>query len=105
MAHLIPKELKGEERLFTIPYLNLHFSKKGTIYAGVATGISVLIKKLTNVWVFIPILLILNGIAYPLAHFKTSRKRFEGGNLSLDVYLMRRFKYKYMKKYRYVRIP
>jgi len=103
MAHQIPKELKGEERYFTIPVINLHYSRKGTIYAAVATGISVLIKKLTNVWVFIPTFLILNAIAYPLAHATTPKKKFEGGNLPFDIWLIRWFKFRKMKKKLYIR--
>ena len=103
MAHQIPKELKGEERYFSIPHINIHFSQKGVVYNGIATIISVLIKKVTNVWVFVPVLLILNIIAYPLAHFKMPKNKFEGGNVNLDIFLLRWFKYKYMTKTLYLR--
>lgn len=103
MAHQIPKELKGEERAFTLPYINLHFSKKGAIYAAIATGIAVIIKKISNIWVFIPTLIILNAIAYPLAHLKTPKNKFEGGNLSLDIWLLRWFRYNKMKKNLYIK--
>ena len=32
MGHPVPKELKGEERLFVIPWLNVPVNKKSIIY-------------------------------------------------------------------------
>lgn len=103
MAHPIPKELKGEERLFTLPIINIHFNKKGLIFNGAATILSGVILKLTNFWVFVPIFLITNMIAYPMGHMKTPKNRFEGGNVPLDKFFIRRFKYKKFKQNIYVR--
>lgn len=94
IGHRIITKLKGEERYLSIPYINLHFSKKGLVYNGAVTGFSALIGKLTNVSVFIALLIVLNAIAYPLAHGKVSRKKFEGGNLPYDRYFLRMFKFK-----------
>lgn len=103
MAHPIPKELRGEERYFSIPVINLHFSRKGVIYNGLATIISVVIGKLTNVWVFAVLFLLLNAIAYPLAHMRIPKNKFEGGYVPLDRYCLRWFKYKHMNKNLYIR--
>ena len=94
MAHPIPKELKGEERIFTIPYINVHINKKGLGYNGAATLLSAVILKLTNFWVFLVFFLVSNMIVYPLAHMKTQKNRFEGGNVPYDRYFLRKFKYK-----------
>lgn len=103
MAHPIPKELKGEERFFTIPYLNLHFNKKGVIYNGAVTTIAAIIGKLTNIWVFTALFLITNAIAYPLAHSRIPKRRFEGGNVNYDKYFFRSLAYKKINKKIYVR--
>lgn len=103
MPHPIPKELRGEERFFSLPYINLHFSKKGVIYNGAVTGFAVLVGKMTNVWVFAVLFIILNCIAYPLAHMRIPKNKFEGGNVPLDIYILRRLKYKHYSQNRYVR--
>ncbi|MBO8160655.1 MAG: hypothetical protein H0Z24_03380 [Thermosipho sp. (in: Bacteria)] len=103
MGHPIPKELRGEERYFSIPVLNIHFNKKGVIYNGIATGIAALIGKVTNTWVFGTLLVILNLIAYPLAHVKLPRNKFDGGNVGLDIYLYRWVKYNFFNKNLYLR--
>lgn len=94
MAHPIPKELKGEERIFTIPFINVHINKKGLGYNGIATIIAAVMLKLTNFWVFLVLFLVLNITVYPLAHMKTQKNRFEGGNVPYDRYFLRKFKYK-----------
>jgi hypothetical protein len=76
---------------------------KGVVYNGVATLGSALIGKVTNLWVFLVLFLILNIIAYPLAHLKMPKKRFEGGAVSLDKYVARWFKYKFYGKNLYTR--
>lgn len=103
MAHPIPKELRGDERIFTIPIINAHFNKKGVVYNGAVSLLSVVIGKLTNLWVFLVFFIVLNLIAYPLAHMKTPRGKFEGGNVPLDKYFIRKFKYKKFSKNIYVR--
>lgn len=103
MAHPIPRELKGEERIFTIPLINLHFNKKGVAYNGAATLIAAVMLKLFNFWVFLVFFLVLNIIAYPLAHMKTPKNRFEGGNVSLDKYFLRKYKYKKFNQNVYIR--
>ena len=65
--------------------------------------LSALIGKVTSVWIFIPLFLISNIIAYPLAHFKIPKKKFEGGAVPLDVYMYRYFQYKYKGKNLYTR--
>lgn len=99
MGHPIPKELKGEERFFTIPFANIYFNKKGIIYNGGVTGFSAIMGKLTgNGWVFGVLFVILNLIAYPLAHMKMPKRKFDGGNVGLDVYAYRMIKYKFFTK-------
>lgn len=97
MSHPVPKDLKGEERLFSIPYLDLHFNKKATLYCLIATVISGLTIKI-NLYLFIFLFLILNMIAYPLATITVSKNKFEGGNVPLDIYFIRKFRYKRKKK-------
>lgn len=103
MSHPIPKKLTGEERWFTIPNTNFYLSKKGVIYCGLATGISAVIGKLTNAWVFGFFFVLLNGIAYPLAHITLPKKRFDGGAVGLDIYIYRMIKYKKFNKTLYLR--
>jgi len=103
MAHHIPQKLKGEERYFSIPVINLHFNKKGILYNGGVTTISALVGKMTNMWIFLAMFLVLNIIAYPLAHVTVPKRRFEGGGVSLDTYVTRLLKYKYKEKNLYLR--
>lgn len=99
MSHPVPKDLRGEERVITIPYMDLYLNKRGMIYNGLATLLSALILKLSgNVVVFFIIFLVLNIIAYPLAHYKLPRNKFEGGNVVLDQYLKRKYSYRKNKK-------
>ena len=97
MSHPILKELKGEERIISIPSLNLHFSKKATLYCLISTVISGLTLSI-NFYVFFVLFVILNCIAYPIATFEISPKKFEGGNVPVDVYLLRKIKYKWKRK-------
>ena len=103
MAHPIPKELKGEERILSIPIINVHLNRKGLIYNGAVTILAAALGKLINFWVFLALFIILNLIAYPLAHMKTPKTRFEGGNVSLDRYILKRFKYKKFNQNIYIR--
>ncbi|UYZ38945.1 hypothetical protein OD350_29090 (plasmid) [Clostridium beijerinckii] len=92
MSHPIPQELTGEERLFSIPYLNLHFSKKATTYCLVATVAAGLALKI-NFYLFAFLFIVLNSIAYPVGTMRISKNKFEGGNVPMDIYLYRKFKY------------
>lgn len=103
MSHPIPKELKGEERVFTIPMVNLHFNKKGLVYNGIVTLLAVILGKITSFWVFLFLFVVLNFIAYPLAHLKKSKYSFEGGNVPLDKYYIRKYKYNKFNKNIYIR--
>lgn len=93
MGHPIPKELKDEERIFSIPYLDLHFSKKATLYCLIATVISGFTIYI-NLYVFLALFIILNLLAYSLASFRVARNSFEGGNVYFDRYLIRMYKYR-----------
>lgn len=93
MGHPIPKDLKGEERLFSIPYLDIHFNKKATAYCLVATVISGIFLRI-NFYIFMFLFITLNVTAYVLATLTIAQNKFEGGNVSYDVYLWRKFKYK-----------
>jgi hypothetical protein len=103
MAHSIPKNLHGEERYFTIPILNVHFGRKGVMYNGLVTLLSVGIGKLTNTWVFLVFFIVLNLIAYPLAHMRVMKSKFEGGNKELDRYFLSQYKYKHFGRKVYLR--
>lgn len=95
MAHPIPKDLKGEERILSISWLDLHLNKTGMIYNGIATLLSAVILKISsNVIVFFIFFLLLNAAAYPLAQTTTNRTEFNGGNVRRDIFLKRKFKYK-----------
>lgn len=98
MAHYVPKELKGEERILQIPYCDIYFNKKGIVYNGLATLISAAFLYLTNMTVFIVMFALLNIIAYPLAHFTTSKSQFEAGNVKYDLFLQRWLYYRRNKK-------
>lgn len=100
MAHPVPKDLTGEERVLTLPYLDLYLNKRGIVYNGLASLIAIIIFKLSNdnLILFVILFIILNAIVYPLAHMKTAANNFEGGNVRLDIYLFRKFKYKKNKK-------
>lgn len=92
MAHPIPK-LKGEERLFSIPYIDLHFNKKASLYCLISTVVAGLTVKV-NIYLFLVLFVILNGISYTLASFTIAKDKFEGGNVPFDVFILRKLKYK-----------
>lgn len=91
MSYQVPKDLKGEERLFIIPGINAPFYKKSIIYNGPATLISAIIGKITgNTIMFVSTLIVLNLIAYPLGNFKRSKKHFDNGFMDNDKLIKRR---------------
>lgn len=93
MSHPVPKELKGEERLFSVPYLELHFNKKATLYCGIATVIAGMMLRV-NFKLFMVMFIVLNLIAYPLGAFRVQTTKFEGGNVAFDTFFIRKLKYK-----------
>ncbi|WP_315069229.1 hypothetical protein [uncultured Clostridium sp.] len=97
MSHPIPQELKGEERVLSIPYLDLHLSKKACAYCLVATILAGLTVKI-NMYLALFLFIALNSIAYTIATFRISTKKFEAGNVPYDVFLMRKIKYMRNKK-------
>lgn len=102
MAHRLLTEIKEEVRVGTLPYLNLAYTLKGVGYAAVASLISLLFLKINTI-TFLVALILLNAVVYPLAHNKTSRDKFEGGNLSYDKYLIKRITYFKKGKKVYIR--
>ena len=95
MAHLVPKDLKGEERLFVIPGFNAPVNKKSLIYNGPATLLAFVLGQLTNNQiVFLAFLVIFNIIAYPLGNSKISKKKFDNGFMNNDMYLIRLISWK-----------
>ena len=95
MSHPIPKDLKGEERILSIPFMDLYLNKTGMIYNGSVTLLSGLILKLSNnVILFLVLFIGLNLAVYPLAQSTTKKSDFDGGNLRRDKYLISKFKYR-----------
>lgn len=95
MGHPIPKDLKGEERVLSIEFLDLHLNKAGIIYNGIATLFSAALLYFSqNVILFFIVFIITNIVAYPLAQTKTNRSEFDGGNVRRDIHLKRKRKYK-----------
>ena len=45
MSYPVPRDLKGEERLFVIPQFNIPVYKKSILYNGPATLVALLIGK------------------------------------------------------------
>lgn len=85
MGHPIPKDLKGEERLFVIPGINIPVYKKSILYNGPATLIAVIIGQVvSNQLVFLTLFVLLNIIAYPLGNGKRGRKKFDNGFMNND---------------------
>lgn len=94
MSYPVPKELRGEERLFVIKWLNLPFKRKAIIYNGVATLIAIIIREITGSFiVFLGVALVLNVIAYPIGHSKIANNRFDNGGMDYDKYLKGRIKW------------
>ncbi len=87
VSHLVPKELKGEERLFIIPWIGIPVYKKSLAYNGPATLIAVILGKIMNSEiVFFAFFLILNVVVYPLGVGRISRKAFDNGYMKKDMY-------------------
>lgn len=85
MGYPVPKELKGEERLFVIPHINVPFYKRSLIYNGPVTLIVIMINKfLDNLIVGLGLLVIANAVVYPLGHRKISKNKFNNGNMDFD---------------------
>lgn len=103
MAHPVPKELKGQERIARIPYINVYLNKKGAIYCGLASFIAAVLGKMFGIVTCIILFILLNGIAYPAAQMKTSKGKFEGGNIEFDKYFIRKARYEKFKRNLYVR--
>jgi len=98
MSHPVPNNFKGEERIFSIPYLNVHISKKGVVYNGIASLVAVAVFKATGGYIaFAVTFLMLNIAVYPFGHSRTNSRRFDGGNVPRDVYIYRKFLYKFNK--------
>lgn len=97
MSHPIPKELKGEERIFSIPYLDLHFNKKAAFYCFIATAIAGLFSSINSILALV-LFLIFNSVAYSIGTFRISKKKFECGNVPYDVYIWRKLMYMKNKK-------
>lgn len=88
MAHPVPKDLKGEERLFVLPGLNLPVYKKSIIYNGPASLIAVAIGQVTgNQILFLTLFVILNAVAYPFGNGKRNRRKFDNGFMDNDKYV------------------
>jgi len=98
MSHPVPKDLKDEERVITIPYMDLYLNKTGMIYNGAATILAGLLGKLIgNVIVFLVLFLILNILAYPLAQSTIKKSEFDGGGVRRDKFLKKKVTYKRRK--------
>lgn len=98
MAHPVPKDLKGEERLFVIPGVNAPVNKKSLMYNGPATLLAFILGQIfSNQILFLAFLVILNVLVYPLGNTKRSKKKFDNGFMSNDMYLKKLISWK-MKK-------
>lgn len=88
MGHPVPKDLKGEERLFVVPGLNVPLYKRSILYNGPASLIAVAIGQVTNNQLaFIAFFVLLNVVAYPLGNGKRSKRKFDNGFMSNDKYI------------------
>lgn len=91
MGHPVPKDLKGEERLFVLPGFNVPVNKKSIFYNGPASLVAVVIGQATgNQIAFITFFVILNIIAYPFGNNKRSKKKFDNGFMNNDKYAKQR---------------
>lgn len=95
MSHPVPKDLKGEERILSIPYMDLYLNKTGIVYNGSVTVFSGILAKLTgNAIVFLVSLILLNILVYPLAQTTIKKSIFDGGGVRRDKYLLKKFNYR-----------
>lgn len=95
MSHPVPKDLKGEERILSIPYMDLYLNKTGIVYNGAVTVFSGILAKLTgNAIVFLVSLILLNILVYPLAQTTIKKSIFDGGGVRRDKYLLKKFNYR-----------
>lgn len=95
MSHPVPRALKGEERVLSIPVMDLYLNQTGIIYNGAATIISGVLGKITgNAIIFVVSLFLLNVLAYPLAQTTIKKNIFDGGGVRRDKFLLRKFTYK-----------
>lgn len=95
MSHPVPKELKGEERLFVIPGINIPVNKKSVIYNGPATLLAFIIGQISgNQLLFLFLLVVLNFVTYPLGNNKVSKKKFDNGFMDNDMLLKKFIKWK-----------
>ena len=95
MSHPVPKDLKGEERILSIPFMDLYLNKTGIVYNGAVTIFSGVLGKLTgNAILFLLSLVLLNIIAYPLAQTTIKKSEFDGGGVRRDKYLLKRINYR-----------
>jgi hypothetical protein len=95
MAHPIPKDLKGEERLFVIPGINIPIYKKSILYNGPASLIAVLIGQYSqNQIAFLTFFILLNIAAYPFGNGKIRKKKFDNGFMNSDKYVKQRLMWK-----------
>lgn len=98
MSHPVPKDLKGEERILSIPYMDLYLNKTGLIYNGGVTILAGLIGKITgSAIVLISLLIILNILVYPLAQSSIKKNEFDGGGVRRDKFYIRKFTYRKRK--------
>ncbi|MCK9470647.1 MAG: hypothetical protein M0Q88_02710 [Bacilli bacterium] len=87
MGHLVPKELRGEERLFVIPKIGVPVYKKSLTYNGPATLLAIILGKITgSETIFFGLFIILNILVYPLGVGRISRKTFDNGFMNKDMY-------------------
>lgn len=98
MSHPVPKDLTGEERILSIPYMDLYLNKTGIIYNGGVTIFSGLMGKLTgSAIVLLLLLVVLNILVYPLAQTTTKKSLFDGGGVRRDKFYKRKISYKKKK--------
>lgn len=95
MGYPVPKDLKGEERLFVIPGINVPINKKSILYNGPASLLAVAVGKIANnVIVFLAVFIILNIIAFPFGNTKNSKRKFDNGYMDNDKLFKQKFLWK-----------
>lgn len=91
MSHSIPKELKGEERIFVIPGINIPIYKKSILFNGPASLIAVLIGQYSQSQLaFFTFFIVLNLAAYPFGNGRIRKKNFDNGYMNYDKYVKQR---------------